>query len=243
LCGRRLWKEETVLIGEQTSCIVADKDTGGSDDFVVAQPSHVQEKDSDETPQGSSTTVEWSEEELELISAKSFVFGRCIKPFIMALVHQTVMVHCPRAVLIALPILGHPLRVVSTRLRCHGVWSTMSTWECFYHTLKSETYPGAFTGIVPRMFSQLLVDSFRLLRIEEKIRAMMKKRRTAEGRRAWQLEQCERLCAGLIDTVLTTTITYPFCVLEVSSFCVFPWLIQFLCLRNNPHSPAMQEGA
>jgi hypothetical protein len=203
-----------VLIWEQTSCIaretVLDERTGlPSQDSSTAG--------ADQSFQKSSAEVEWSEEKADFMAAKSFIFGECIKPAISAVIQQHVMTHCPRAALLAIPILHHPLRVVSTRLRCLGFWSNMTPWQCLRATLKAETCPGAFTGIVPRFFAQLLIESYRVLRVEDKIREFLRKRRAGENsRRAWQQEQTEKLFAGMIDTVLATTLTYPFCVLEVS---------------------------
>ena len=75
------------------------------------------------------------DEAFEVVAANSFIWNRALRPIIGVGLAQLLCAHCPRqlwakTLLLAIPFLHHPLKVVSLRLVCPG-WPPAS----FLHLL------------------------------------------------------------------------------------------------------------
>jgi len=130
---------------------------------------------------------DWSrdlhDEAFEVVAANSFIWNRALRPIMGIGFAQLLHAHCPKqlwakALLVAIPLLRHPLKVVSLRLVCPG-WPPPSFWHLILYTLDNSSKTSMMAGILPKICSQLLVDALRRCRLHEKLCAMVLRTRPA----------------------------------------------------------------
>ena len=122
---------------------------------------------------------DWSrdlqDDTFEIVAANSFIWNRALRPIIGIGMAQLLCAHCPKQLwakmlLVAVPILRHPLKVVSMRLVCPG-WPPPSFWQLILYTMDGSARMSPMAGILPKICSHLLVDQLRGLHLDEKLRA------------------------------------------------------------------------
>ena len=113
------------------------------------------------------------DEAFEVVAANSFIWNRALRPIIGVGLAQLLCAHCPRqlwakTLLLAIPFLHHPLKVVSLRLVCPG-WPPASFLHLLLHSLDGTSKTSAMAGILPKLCSHVLTVSLRKLRLHEKL--------------------------------------------------------------------------
>ena len=134
-------------------------------------------------PTPDSATVEarrdWSrdlhDDAFQIVAANSFIWNRALRPIIGIGMAQLLCAHCPKqlwakTLLLAIPILRHPLKVVSMRLVCPG-WPPPSFWQLIIYTLDGSSKMSPMAGVWPKILSHLLVVQLRSFHLDEKMRS------------------------------------------------------------------------
>lgn len=123
---------------------------------------------------------DWSrdlhDDAFEIVAANSFIWNRALRPIIGIGMAQLLCAHCPKQLwakimLLAIPILRHPLKVVSLRLVCPG-WPPPSFWQLILDTLDGPSKMSPMAGILPKICSHFLIAQLRSLHLDEKIRLL-----------------------------------------------------------------------
>ena len=135
-------------------------------------------------PKPDAATIEarrdWSrdldEEAFDVVAAHSFLWNRAMRPIIGFGMAQLLCAHCPKplwgqVLMVALPFLHHPLKVISLRTVCPG-WPPPTFWHLILLTLDSSTKTSALAGILPKFCSHLLVQQLRTYNLRAKILAL-----------------------------------------------------------------------
>ena len=149
---------------------------GGNHDWAFAKPD--------------AATIEarrdWSrdidDEAFDVVAAHSFVWNRAMRPIIGIVMAQLLCAHCPKplwgkVLMVALPFLHHPLKVISLRTVCPG-WPPPTFWHLILLTLDSSTKTSALAGILPKVCSHLLVQQLRTYNLHAKIFAVFMQMRS-----------------------------------------------------------------
>jgi hypothetical protein len=125
-------------------------------------------------------------EAFDVLASSSFLWNRALRPLIMYGIVRLLSAHCPKrlwpkALLIAIPLLRHPLKVVSMRLVCASgaAEPNCSFPHLLLHTLDSSTNASAFAGILPQLCSFFLVEQLRSLALHERLLALVAQTRRA----------------------------------------------------------------
>jgi len=148
---------------------------GGSHDWVFAPP------DAATVNARRDWSQDLDDEAFETVAASSFIWNRALRPIVSIGMAQLLCTHCPKALwgkvlMVALPFLRHPLKVISLRIVCPG-WPPPPFWHLILLTLDSSTKTSLLSGIIPKFCSHLLVQQLRSYDLHGRIRALLTRMR------------------------------------------------------------------